>query len=119
MASNDMNSIFGSMYAETGETREPFGEHWCGPDVYEHGEDALVAAYDKIGSDGRRVLVYCCALPAQFWKIEALPYTDWEGNRQKGFTLSTGSGGREMAEWVHTTASMISEGMLNSRRDIG
>lgn len=109
--------LFDSLYDVRDDDREPFGENWCGPDdQLPHMENVLVATYESgEDSDGNDVEVYQCAMPARFWTIVAKDGVNTVGETNVGFRLSTGSGGREMAEYIHKTAELISEGMLGVR----
>lgn len=105
-----------TMYRVRSDDREPFGNNWCGPKEYKHFKKHLVATYSPDeNSDGQPVDVYAVAAPARFWIIKALPDTDSMGEPREPYELSTGSGGKEMAEWVVQTAQLISEGMLSAK----
>lgn len=71
--------------------RFAFGTHWCGPEKYRHGKDALVARYPR-HPDGYPVKVFCAALPARFYTLHVLPAKDSLGRSRPGFRVSFGSG---------------------------
>lgn len=108
-----MSDPFAFMYDTRSDDRAVFGANWCGPDVLTHAEDIVIARYPKRG-DGHDVEVTCCALPARFYEVRALPTTNSVGESKPGFTLSTGSGS-EMAQWAHLTAKLIASGMVGPR----
>ena len=89
---------------------EAFGPAWCGPEQYDHAVEVLVAKYKGEG-DGQDVDVYCTALPARFYRIEALPGTNTVGEPVLPASLSTGSG---MAQLAAKMAEAFSEGMLGA-----
>lgn len=102
--------MFDGLY-KTDREKETFVSRFCGPDVLPHGERTLVAYYPKNpkDGDGQPVKVYCCALPARFYIVEALPSTNSVGEEIAGFTLSTGS---SLDDWAAETAHQISQGMV-------
>lgn len=101
------------LYQTRNDDREPFGEHWCGPAQFNPWEETLIAKYPSPDdSDGQSVDVYLLAAPARFWTIQVLDGPDSIGEVHKGYKISTGSGGREMASLVHKMADAIAEGML-------
>ncbi len=81
-----------------------FGEHWCGPENYQHAEDTLIAKYEKTSNDGQPVEVYCSAWPARFYIIKALKSPNGIGGSQASFVLTTGSGMEaeavQIAKWI-------------------
>jgi len=102
--------LFRALYNTTDRDREPFGDHWCGPDRLTR-EGCLVALYEaEDGSDGQTVEVYCSALPARFHELWVKAGKGYEGVEQKPYTLTTGSG---MGRWAAMTAKAISEGMVS------
>lgn len=90
------------------EDKECFGKHWVGPLEFKYGEKTLVAKYKKNG-DGQTARVYCVAMPARFYQIEADPDQDSIGKPQKAFKVTFGSGQEKAAAMI---AKMIAEGML-------
>jgi hypothetical protein len=98
--------------------RAPFGKHWCGPKVFEHGKEALIATYQKAeGGDGQSVDVYCCALPAMFYELKVKSEPNSIGKEQPAFSVSAGSGRVEMAKFAAHLAELIADGMINFQAD--
>lgn len=108
--------VFARMYEPYQSELAAFGDAWCMKSTtLKHCEDVLVAFYQKErNGDGRSVEVYCCALPARFYTIKAMPSVDSAGEELKPFEMSTGSG---MARLAADIADAISKGMLGLRRD--
>lgn len=110
-----MSDPFAFMYNTRHDDRAVFGANWCGPDVLPHAKDIVIARYPKPdGGDGHDVEVTCCALPARFYEVRALPATNSVGDVKPGFTLATGSN-NQMARWAHMTAKLIADGMIGPR----
>ena len=84
------------------ETRE-WGSLWCGPEGLRHGEPTLIAKLVAESDDGYDVEVFCTAMPARFYRIDAISS---DGKRR---CLETGSG---MAEYARATAFHLARGML-------
>jgi hypothetical protein len=102
--------MFDGLYTPYKHEREAFGGHWCGPESYQHMEDVLCASYKADeGSDGQDVDVYCCAMPARFYKIVAKPGTNSVGDPVPGWEFGTGSSASQLAADI---AKAASEGML-------
>ncbi len=115
---NLMESIFEGAYRVEPDDREPFGDSWLGPGKYEHFKEHLIAVYKSDeNDDGQRVEVYAQAAPARFWRIKVLADVNTVGEPSEPWELSTGSGGRELATWVHQTAQTIAEGMLTHKTE--
>lgn len=105
--------MFEALYEVRDDDREPFGDKWIGPEKFAHFDDHLIAIYTSDeGSDGQSVQVYASAAPARFWSIVAMEDRSSVGTVLPGYRVGTGSGGREMAEYVAKTAEMIATGML-------
>ena len=104
-----------SLYETREEDRIAFGENFTGVKKLEHAKDILVAKFEGDG-DGFDVEVYCCAMPARFYSIKALPTKNSVGELQDGFELTTGSG---MLEWTAETAKQISGGMVGCKPNVG
>lgn len=102
---------FDFLYDSREDAKTAFGVHWCGPSKFEHGEDALVAKYDKHppDGDGQSVEVYCCALPARFYRLRVLAGPNSIGEVRPGFSVGTGSSQEELAASI---AKAIADGML-------
>ena len=98
-----MAALFGELYEIGHYDRETFGDHWCGPDSFEHGQETLVATYEPTNTDGEAVKVYCVAMPARFYVIKG-----------DSFELSFGSGTQNLAAQV---AGAIADGMLRIKTD--
>lgn len=80
--------------------KDAFGAHWCGPaGSFQYGVDTLVARYPKTNTDGKEVLVFCCAMPARFYAVR---FGDWE--------LRTGS---DCAQIAAAIAEEVARGMLD------
>ena len=95
--------MFDELYGVRTSERTMFGQHWCGPDRFPHGEKVLVARYLAVPEgDGSSVDVYVEAMPARFYTVRA-----------GGFELTFGSGQGELAAKV---AKMLATGMLTIRR---
>lgn len=106
-------AVFEVLYETRDDDTEPFGEHWCGPQQFKPWEETLIAVYASPDtSDGQSVEVYLTAAPARFWTIRVLDDRDSAGESLDRFDITTGSGGREMAQFVHKTAELIADGML-------
>lgn len=95
-----------------------FGNDYCGPEAFKHGEWHLVARFakDPADSDGQVAEVYECRLPARFFKLIALPDTNSVGEPVEGFSLSTGSGD-EMGVLMRSLAKAVSAGMVGYHTD--
>lgn len=107
-----MNILPDVLYEPYEDEKKIFGEHWCGPNGYEHGKFVRIAHYDaEEGGDGQPVDVHCCAMPARFYTIKALPAHNSIGEPKKPFQLGTGSG-VGMAELAAKMAEAIFDGML-------
>lgn len=83
-----------------------------GPDKFIHGEWHQIAILEPVSSDGYRVAIEECRLPARFFRIVALPTPDSMNRARPGFILSTGSGD-EMGKWATMTAKHIANGMVS------
>lgn len=101
--------MFG-LYKAYDDERTVFGSHWCGQEELPHGEDVLVAKYpkDKDG-DGQSVDVYCCAMPARFYRLVVASEPNSIGDDQEGFQITTGSSCHELAAKL---AEAIAGGMV-------
>lgn len=99
-------------YRTAARDRAPFGDHWCGPAVLTR-EWVEIARYakDPEDGDGRDVTVFCSALPARFYRIEAHQTPDSCGTPRPGFVITTGS---DMSQWVAQTAELIASGMISA-----
>jgi hypothetical protein len=106
-----ISQLFPESYKATDRDREAFGQHWCGPDVFEHGEWHTVAQY-KGKQDGRNVLVQCSAMPSRFYRVVVPEHAKDDGTVEHGFTLQTGSG-VAMVKLAAQIADAIAEGMLD------
>jgi hypothetical protein len=102
------------MYEARIEERHAFGSNWCGPDIFPHATDVVVARYEKTCDDGFVVEITCYALPARCYRVVALPGENSCNEPRPGFTLSTGSG-NEARNWCIMTARLIADGMISSR----
>jgi hypothetical protein len=101
---------FNSLYRPYQHELEAFGDNWCGPESYAHMQDVLCAAYKAAeGSDGQDVDVYCCAMPARFYKIAARPGVNSAGDLVPAWEFGTGSSASKLAADI---AKAASEGML-------
>lgn len=102
---------FDFLYDSREDAKTAFRDHWCGPEKFEHGKDTLVAKYDKHpeDGDGQAVEVYCCAMPARFYRLRILAGPNSIGEVRPGFSVGTGSGQERLAAAI---AKAISEGML-------
>lgn len=110
MSDDVFPSLFGSMYQPYGKERSVFGEHWCGPEQYQHMEYALCASYKAVeGGDGQDVDVYCCAMPARFYTIVGKPGVNSVGEPVPAWEFGTGSSAAQLAADM---AKAASEGML-------
>jgi hypothetical protein len=104
--------ILDSPYKPLKSTLNAFCQHLVDPNIrLEHSTETLIAKYIKPDpdGDGQDVLVYCCAMPAEFFIIKAMASTNSLNHLKQPFTLSTGSG---MSELSAEIAKAISEGML-------
>ena len=103
--------MFDYLYNAMLEDMTVFGDKWCGPARLEHGKDTLIAQYpkDPPDGDGYPVDVYCCAMPARFYKIVAHPSRNSVDESKNGFTIGTGS---IDCEFVAQLAKSISQGMF-------
>ena len=102
--------MFDGLYTPYQHELEAFGDNWCGPDVYPHMQDVLCASYKAAeGGDGQSVDVYCCAMPARFYKIVARPGVNSVGDPIPAWEFGTGSSASKLAaEMAHAA----SKGML-------
>lgn len=83
---------------------EAFGPNWCGPQKFDYGKWALVAEYGASNSDGQPVSVYCCAMPARFYRL-LVAATD----SKPAYHVRTGTiGGKRAA----ALAKEIAQGMV-------
>lgn len=82
------------------------GERYKPPERFKHGEWTLVATIAAENEDGLAVEVYECRVPAEFYRIVALPSAD-----KSGFSLGTGSGAG-VDELVARMALAIADGTL-------
>ena len=79
---------------------------------HKHGVWELLKHVPKEeGGDGQDVNVYVCAMPARFYKVEALPGSNSVGGPVQGFVLSTGSGS-EMERLALEIAEAAAGGMI-------
>ena len=98
------------LYEPYEDERQTFGSHWCGPTVYKHCEEVLVALYyaDE-GGDGQNVEVHCTAAPARFYTLKVIPGFNSIGEPKAGYEVHLGSGQAELAVQL---AELITDGML-------
>lgn len=95
---------------DTDDIEQVFGDKFCGPKRFEHGEETLVAKFENDPeSDGYEVEVYCCSMPADFFKIVAKPSVNSIGKLGPGFEVTFGSG---CCQEAHMIAGLINDGML-------
>jgi hypothetical protein len=105
-----VDKMLSSFYIIEPEEKEVFGDHWCGPDKYKYGEDTLIAKYPVTeNTDGQSVEIYCCALPARFYKLHVLESLNSLDKIQPAYTISTGSSAWNIAALI---AKNITNGML-------
>ena len=105
-----MNTGFDFLYSTRRGDREHFGEHWIGPEVFEHFQETLIARYEaESDSDGQTVEVYCEAAPARFYTLKVLSGPNSIGESQNGYEITTGSG---QGELVARLAEAIQQGMI-------
>lgn len=107
--------LFESAYICGPEDAAAFGDKWRGPSMCSHGTEHLCALYQGVG-DGQNVEVYISKLPATFYTINVLGGHNSVDEYQAPYSIGTGSGGRELAEYVNKTAEMIAGGMLGFKR---
>ena len=89
---------------------EAFGDYWCGPESYEHGEEVLVARYESSDEDdGQTVQVFCTPLPACFYTLHVLKGVNSIREPQTPWKVSLGSGQAQLAADI---AEAVSTGML-------
>lgn len=105
--------MFNFMYKDgTDRLKKALGNSYCGPDILPHAESVKIATFKKEKeSDGHDVELFVDAMPAQFYIIKALDGLNSVGDKQKGFSLNTGSG---ELDWAVTTAKKICEGMVGA-----
>ena len=89
-----MELFGGRFYDVYHDEAAPFGDNWCGPNKFQHGQDTLVAVFKaEKDSDGQDCEVYCIAMSARFYAVRTLPGTDSTGDKKSGFVLTTGARG--------------------------
>lgn len=101
--------VFDELYFPYDSEKNVFGNKWCGPKKYSHGQDILIAEYPKASEDGQPVNVYCNAMPARFYTLKVKESNNSIGEPRASFEVSTGSSQVELAASI---AEAISEGML-------
>ena len=107
--------MFENTYPPYDHERAIFGDAWCGPELYEHGKECLVARYlSEDDSDGQSVEIYCTPMPARFYTIRALEGPNSIGEIQPGFEFETGS---SMAQLAADIGQAVADGMLGLRTE--
>ncbi len=101
--------IFDELYYPSNDEKTTFGNKWCGPEKYPHGQEMLIAEYPKTSNDGQTVSIYCNAMPARFYILKVKSGFNSIAIPQKPFEVSTGSGREKLADSI---AKAIAEGML-------
>lgn len=105
-----MPDIFDSLYYPDERDRVVFGDRYCPPEKFSHGDWHKVAVYEKgEGGDGQTVEIDESRLPARFFRIRGLPSQNSIGEPVPGFEVTTGS---SMEKLAHEIALAASEGML-------
>lgn len=86
--------MFDFLYETDERDREIFGDAYCPPEKFEHGQWHTVARYEKDdeGGDGQPVEIDECRMPARFFRLRALPSTNSVNEPVAPFCLSSGSG---------------------------
>lgn len=114
------DTIFGGMYLPDPRDREVFGELYNPPTEFQHGEWHEVARLPlKDGSDGFEVSIEESRLPARFFKVTAHKRLDYDGKPDGGFNVTTGSAGKELAQFVLDLAKHLNDGMIGLRLEEG
>ena len=73
--------------------------------------EIMRAVKTPVDGDGQSCAVDVCEMPAQFYRVRALPDTNSVGAQVEPFMLSTGSGD-ECKAWAMRTAYLIARGMV-------
>ena len=110
------DKLFGKLYDLSIDEVAPFGFNYIPSNKrYVYGEWRLIAQYPSLPeSDGQSVDVYCCAMPARFYRLIVKKEPNSTGDIKEAYRVKTGSGAHKLTAKL---AKAISWGMLSFEKE--